>query len=87
MLHCRSLKRTVPFGLKNRRNGSPKKLVISHDYFYFYSTNKSTLKTRTPINISKLFFGKPLGFIDGFGFCCNFGGQGKNEKSIITSGY
>jgi len=38
------------------------------------------LKTGTPINISKSFFGKPPGFNVGFGFCSNAGEQGKNEK-------
>jgi hypothetical protein len=47
---------------------------------------KSNLKTGTPINISKSFFGKPPGFIDGFGICRNSGELRKNEKSIITSG-
>jgi hypothetical protein len=54
--------------------------------FTFENTKKSNLKTGTPINISKSFFGKPPGFIVGFGFCCNFGGQGKMKKSIRTSG-
>jgi len=38
------------------------------------------LKTGTPINISKSFFEKPIGFNVEFGFCCDFGEQGKNEK-------
>jgi hypothetical protein len=44
------------------------------------------LKTGTPINISKSFFGKPPGFNVGFGISCNSVEQGKNEKSIRTSG-
>jgi hypothetical protein len=45
------------------------------------------LKTGTPIYISKSFFGKPPGFIDGFGICSNSGNREKLKKSIITSGY
>jgi len=45
------------------------------------------LKTGTPINISKSFFGIPPGFNVGFGFCSNAGDQGKNEKSSLTSYY
>jgi hypothetical protein len=54
--------------------------------FTFENTKKSNLKTGTPINISKSFFGKPPLLFGGFGFCRNSGEQGKNEKSIITSG-
>jgi hypothetical protein len=46
--------------------------------FTFENTKKSTLKTGTPINISKSFFGKPPGFIDGFGICSNSGELRKN---------
>jgi hypothetical protein len=46
--------------------------------FTFENTKKSNLKTGTPINISKSFFGKPPGFIDGFGICGNSGEQRKN---------
>jgi hypothetical protein len=38
------------------------------------------LKTGTPINISKSFFGILPGFNVEFGFCCNFGEQGKMTK-------
>jgi hypothetical protein len=34
--------------------------------FTFENTKKSNLKTGTPINISKSFFGKPPGFKVGF---------------------
>jgi hypothetical protein len=61
-------------------------LLLLTIIFTFENTKKSNLKTGTPINISKSFFGKPHGFIDGFGFCCNLGIQRKIEKSIITSG-
>jgi len=54
--------------------------------FIFENTKISTLKTGTPINISKSFFGKPPGFNVGFGICRNSGVQGKNEKSGMTSG-
>jgi hypothetical protein len=54
--------------------------------FTFENTKKSNLKTGTPINISKSFFGKPPGFIDGFGIFQEFRGTWKNEKSGMTSG-
>jgi hypothetical protein len=61
-------------------------LLLLTIIFTFENTKKSNLKTGTPINISKSFFGKPPGFNVGFGFCCNAGEQGKNEKSGMTSG-
>jgi len=44
------------------------------------------LKTGTPINISKSFFGKPPGFNVGSGFFQEFRGTWKYEKSGMTSG-
>jgi hypothetical protein len=61
-------------------------LLLLRIIFTFENTKKSNLKTGTPINISKSFFGKPPGFIDGFGIFQEFRGTGKNEKSIRTSG-
>jgi len=61
-------------------------LLLLTIIFTFENTKKSTLKTGTPINISKSFFGKPPGFNVGFGICGNSGEQGKNEKCGMTSG-
>jgi len=52
-------------------------LLLLTIIFTFENTKKSNLKTGTPINISKSFFGKPPGFNVGFGFCLNSGEHGK----------
>jgi hypothetical protein len=44
------------------------------------------LKTRTPINTSRSFFGKHPGFNVGFGFCSNSRELRKNEKKYKNFG-
>jgi len=78
---------TAPSGLKNKRNTTPKKLVIPTIIFIFENTKKSNLKIGPPINILKSFFRKPPGFNVGFGICSNPGEQGKMKKSSLTSCY
>jgi len=52
----------------SKRNGSPKNLLLLTIIFTFENTKKSTLKTGTPISISKSFFGKPPGFAIRYSF-------------------
>jgi hypothetical protein len=61
-------------------------LLLLTIIFTFENTKKSNLKTRTPINTSRSFFGKHPGFNVGFGFCSNSWELRKNEKSGMTSG-
>jgi hypothetical protein len=61
-------------------------LVFLTIIFTFENTKITTLKTGPPINISKSFFGKPPGIIDGFGICRNSGEQGKDGKKYINFG-
>jgi hypothetical protein len=61
-------------------------LLLLTIIFTFENTRKSNLKTGTPINISKSFFGKPPGFKVGFGICSNSGVQVEMKKCGMTSG-
>jgi len=61
-------------------------LLLLTIIFTFENTKKSNLKTGTPINISKSFFGKPPGFIDGFGIFQEFRGTGKIGKKYNKFG-
>jgi len=55
-------------------------LLLLTIIFTFENTKKSNLKTGTPINISKSFFGKPPGFNVEFGICSYSGKQKKIKK-------
>jgi hypothetical protein len=61
-------------------------LLLLTNISIFENTKKSNLKTGTPINISKSFFGKPPGFNAGFGICGNSGEQRKIEKKYNNFG-